>query len=167
MMLDTAASASQPELAEAASRMARYSAKDKAVARAHANDPLAALTDERKQWIENKRKEAVQRATKKRMQLEQPNPVSTGSTATSEWAARLRASYAHKKARLDTTPAVDPDAGVNKSGNTSSPAGHDGTDTSRGWGHQSDLGSGSEFSECLKLKAGPTTCDVDAAAPVQ
>ena len=53
MTPDAAASATHPELAEAAKRMARYSAKDKANARANADNPLAALTDERKQWIES------------------------------------------------------------------------------------------------------------------
>ena len=66
MTLDTAASASHPEIAEAANRMARYSAKDKANARANASNPLAALTDERKQWIENKRKEALQKRPAKK-----------------------------------------------------------------------------------------------------
>ena len=112
MTLDAAASASHPELAEAANRIARYSAKDKASARTNASNPLAALTDERRQWIENKRREALQRAARRRSQLEQPTPAITVNPSTSKWAARIRASFANKKARLDTTqvtaePAVD------------------------------------------------------------
>ena len=100
MTLDLAATASSPDLADAASSTARYSAKDKATARANAIDPQAALTDEKRQWISNKRTEAIQRATRKRTQPGHPPPTATAiPPSSSTWAARIRASFANKKAR--------------------------------------------------------------------
>ena len=65
MALEVAATAPDTVVSEPAHRSARYSDKDKAIARAHANDPLAALTDEKRQWINNKREEAKERAAQK------------------------------------------------------------------------------------------------------
>jgi len=85
MTLDEAAGASHAQLAEAADRMARYSARDKATARANAHRPFAAPTDEKRQWIHNKRSKAIQRAARKRAQHEIPVPVS-------RWAPPIRES---------------------------------------------------------------------------
>ena len=99
MALDAVAGASQDQLADATTRRARYAAKDKAVARANASMPLAALTDEKRRWIANKRAAAIRRAAGKRTQLEQPMPASTGGTVRAEWSQRIRESYLGKKAR--------------------------------------------------------------------
>ena len=69
MALDAAARASPEQLADAQDRKTRYSAKDKAMARANASNPRAALTDEKRQWIANKRTEAIQRAARNTSKL--------------------------------------------------------------------------------------------------
>ena len=105
MTLDEAAGASHAQLAEAAVRMTRYSARDKAAASANAHKPSAALTDEKRQWIHNKRSEAIQRAARKRAQHEIPVPVSS-------WAQRIRESYCGKRPRfIDSQSSCEPDAG--------------------------------------------------------
>jgi len=104
MALDAAAGASHTQLAEAAIRTARYSAKDKAMARANASNPLAALTDEKRRWIENKRAEAIQRATRRQCQLEQPMPASTIGHSSTSWSQRIRESVTGKRARLIDGP---------------------------------------------------------------
>ena len=48
MTLDLATTASSADLADAAHRTARFSAKDKATARANASNPQAALTGEKR-----------------------------------------------------------------------------------------------------------------------
>ena len=59
------ARASETDLHEIAQAKSRYSCKDKAVARQHAADPLAVLTAEKTQYIENKKREAIDRARRK------------------------------------------------------------------------------------------------------
>ena len=90
MTLDLATTASTTDVAEANNRTSRYTAKDKAIARAHASNPHAALTDEKQQWINNKRNEAIQRATRMRA-LADSSPVATSSSS-STCATRIRAS---------------------------------------------------------------------------
>jgi len=98
LALDDAAMASHTELHEAENRKTRYSAKDKAMARANASNPLAALTEEKRQWINNKRAEAIQRATRRRTQLELPMPSSSRQLHPS-WSQRIRESVRGKRAR--------------------------------------------------------------------
>ena len=50
---------------------ARYTAKDKAMARRHALDPQAALTTEKRQWIDNQRREAVKRQAELQIQQQE------------------------------------------------------------------------------------------------
>ena len=101
MTLDAATAASTDEIAEARSRSSRYTAKDKVVARAHAANPQAALTKEKQEWINNKRNEAIARASRKR-----PPPASESSSST--WVSRMRAVYKHKRPRYDDPTPVIP-----------------------------------------------------------
>ena len=52
MSLDTAATATHAEQVLAKQKVARYAAKDKAIARQNATDPAAALTDDKRQWVD-------------------------------------------------------------------------------------------------------------------
>ena len=148
MTLDAAASASHPELAEAANRMARYSAKDKAVARANASNPLAALTDERKQWIENKRRQAVRRAASKDEQLRRTSP-STADPPSAGWTTRILACYA-KRPRLELS---------NASSATTT------TSTDVATGTDTDMGQ-TKGDSISKVRPGPIGTGSDKAAKV-
>ena len=61
MTLDTAATTNERDLTAARHPMTRYNAKDKRTAMTNASSP-AAVTVEKRQWIDNKRQEAVERA---------------------------------------------------------------------------------------------------------
>ena len=65
MSLDTADAATDEQRAEVAGKAAKYSAKDKAVARRNAAQPKAALTAEKRQWVDLKRFEAETRRAAK------------------------------------------------------------------------------------------------------
>jgi hypothetical protein len=104
MAIDAAIVASPCQQQAAKQTQARYSAKDKATARQNATDPKAALTEEKRQWIENKRKEAIQRQAEqqlqqqkqqqrqRRIELEPEQPNSTQVAAA--FLARMRAKFA-------------------------------------------------------------------------
>jgi hypothetical protein len=62
MTPDLAAAATGNDLAAAKQHTTRYMAKDKATRRSNAADPAGTLTAEKREWIESKRLEAIQRA---------------------------------------------------------------------------------------------------------
>ena len=109
MTLDLAAAATDSDLAEAKQRTTRYTAKDKATARSNAADPAGTLTKEKREWIESKRLEAIQRARRPKTHIDLPTDASgqTGirqmTSAENKAAiyAKIRSGFANKRLPSD------------------------------------------------------------------
>lgn len=134
MTLDIATAACADEVAEARRRSSRYTAKDKAVARTHAANPQAALTAEKQEWINNKRKEAIAQASRKR-----PPPVDPVlDPPPSTWAARIRAVYQCKRQRHEAEEVDDAHDSLVGVGDAAGPARMGNDDTTKRKAHHAD-----------------------------
>ena len=128
MTLDlAAAAANDSDLAEAKQRTARYTAKDKAAARSNVANPAAALTEEKREWIESKRRGAIQRVGRPKTHIDLPADAGgqTGvrqlTSAENKAAiyAKIRSGFAYKRLPSDDDgllpPSRKPRGGLNGS----------------------------------------------------